>query len=146
MSFASPSPSQLFLQWWPLDVARNADLAAWIGCKEPSVSQRKIKPCRAGSRKLLHLSVTLLWALHSLGGWDGRCWEILDRTFLPGSSPALTPSCSELLHLQHQERHIHPCSPGDSPVGTPLQLGQLSHCFLGNFHNTQSLTANCTAP
>ena len=104
LSFASPSPSQLFLQRSPfrhtwIDVARKADLAACMGCKEYCTPSRKIKPCQARNSKLMPSTVALLWVLHSLLWWDGRNGErawggilqaVPDRTLLWHSIAAHT--------------------------------------------------------
>lgn len=108
MSFASLSLSQLFLQRGPfrymqIDVARNAALAPYIGCKEYCTPYRKIKPCQARSRKLILCTTALLWALHSLMWWDGRSW---DRTW-DWIVQAVLGALLWLRRLVHDELPVH---------------------------------------
>lgn len=113
MSFASPSLSQLFLQWGPfrhmrVDVARNADLAPYIGCKEYFMPYRNLKPCQARSRKPTLCTAALCWALHRLMRWDGRRWDRILEAILatPLSSSAPTPP-----HAQGAARPPQPFLP-----------------------------------
>lgn len=152
MSFASPSLSQLFLQWGPfrhvrVDVARNADLAPYIGCKEYFMPYRNLKPCQARSRKPTLCTAALCWALHFLMRWDGRRWDRILEAILatPLScsgmlqcSDSFTPctrSCTATAAIPARGTAVGnaalpvPRWSGDIQVVTPLQLDEDSNWF-----------------